>query len=201
MRSTKIIKICSSSLCTCLHHMVILRTRNKITDFLMILAWASPFNRSIEHIHLGLTITSILSWQIHIDKAILKANKIIYVMNIIKTKLPRNALCALYKSMLLPVIEYCDIIFDNCTIRAALALENVERRAALACTGAYKHISNDRLLLELNSIPLRQRRTNHKLVMLYKIIHIVPDSNLAKTQRCKWNEMNRALGHLCAHIG
>ena len=46
MRSTKIIKMCSSSLCTCLHHMVILRTRNKITDFLMILAWASPFKRS-----------------------------------------------------------------------------------------------------------------------------------------------------------
>ena len=46
MRSTKIIKICSSSLCTCLHHMVILRTRNKITDFLMIFAWASPFNVS-----------------------------------------------------------------------------------------------------------------------------------------------------------
>ena len=44
MRSTKILKNCSSSLCTCLHHMVILRTRNKITDFLMILAWASPFN-------------------------------------------------------------------------------------------------------------------------------------------------------------
>ena len=47
MRSTKIIKICSSSLSTCLHHMVILRTRNKITDFLMILAWASPFNEMI----------------------------------------------------------------------------------------------------------------------------------------------------------
>ena len=45
MRSTKIIKIRRSSLCTCLHHMVILRTRNKITDFLMILAWASPFNK------------------------------------------------------------------------------------------------------------------------------------------------------------
>ena len=43
MRSTQIIKNCSSILCTCLHHMVILRTRNKITDFFMILAWASPF--------------------------------------------------------------------------------------------------------------------------------------------------------------
>ena len=39
----KIKNICSSSLWTCLHHMVILRSQNKITDFLMILAWASPF--------------------------------------------------------------------------------------------------------------------------------------------------------------
>ena len=45
MRSTKNKKNCSSSLWTCLHHMVILRTQNKITDFFMILAWASPFNR------------------------------------------------------------------------------------------------------------------------------------------------------------
>ena len=44
MRSTKIVKNCSSSLWTCLHHMVILRAQKKITDFLMILAWASPFN-------------------------------------------------------------------------------------------------------------------------------------------------------------
>ena len=35
---------CSSSLWTCLHHMVILRSQNEITNFLMILAWASPFN-------------------------------------------------------------------------------------------------------------------------------------------------------------
>ena len=43
MRSTKIKTLCSSSLWTCLHHMVILRSQNKITDFFMILAWASPF--------------------------------------------------------------------------------------------------------------------------------------------------------------
>ena len=47
MRSTKIKKNCSSSLWTCLHHMVILRTQNKITDFFMILAWASPFNNDL----------------------------------------------------------------------------------------------------------------------------------------------------------
>ena len=31
--------------------MVILRTRNKITDFLMILAWASPFNLGVSWLH------------------------------------------------------------------------------------------------------------------------------------------------------
>ena len=35
---------CSSNLWTCLHHMVILRSQNKITNFFMILAWARPFN-------------------------------------------------------------------------------------------------------------------------------------------------------------
>ena len=55
-------------------------------------------NPSVEHVHLGLTITSNLSWQRHIDKVIFKANKIIYVMNDIKTKLARNALCALYSN-------------------------------------------------------------------------------------------------------
>ena len=33
----KLKNFCSSSLCTCLHHMVILRSQNKITDFFMIL--------------------------------------------------------------------------------------------------------------------------------------------------------------------
>ena len=35
----KIKHFCSSSLWTCLHPMVILRSQNKITDFLMTLAW------------------------------------------------------------------------------------------------------------------------------------------------------------------
>ena len=36
--NTKIKNFCSSSLWTCLHHMVILRSQNKITDVLTILA-------------------------------------------------------------------------------------------------------------------------------------------------------------------
>ena len=39
----KINNFCSCSLWTCLHHMVILKSQNKLTDFFMILVWARPF--------------------------------------------------------------------------------------------------------------------------------------------------------------
>ena len=39
----KLKKKFSSSLWTCLHHMVILISQNKITDYCMILVWACPF--------------------------------------------------------------------------------------------------------------------------------------------------------------
>ena len=39
--------------------MVILRTRNKITDFLMILAWASPFNQVTFGLYLFILTTNV----------------------------------------------------------------------------------------------------------------------------------------------
>ena len=40
----KLKNFCSSSLLTCSHHMVILRSQNEINDFFMLSAWACPFN-------------------------------------------------------------------------------------------------------------------------------------------------------------
>ena len=48
----KLKNFCSSSLWTCLHH-IILRSQNKITDFLMILAWASLFKHKAKNLVVG----------------------------------------------------------------------------------------------------------------------------------------------------
>ena len=48
--------------------------------------------------------------------------------------LQRGTLCRLYKSMVLPNIKYCNIIYNNCTLRDSIAIEQVQRRAALVCT-------------------------------------------------------------------
>ena len=73
--------------------------------------------------------------------------------------------------MVLPIIEYCDITYDNCTVRELIAIEQVQRRAALVCTGAYRHTSSDRLLAELGWQSLRTRRLTHTLIQLCKMTH------------------------------
>ena len=62
MHSTKIKKnFCSSILWTCLHYMVILISQNRIIDFFMILAWASPFNSA------GRALSSKILWPYKIN--------------------------------------------------------------------------------------------------------------------------------------
>ena len=71
--------------------------------------------------------------------------------------------------MILPIIEYGDVIYDNCTLKNSLDLENVQHKAALVCTGAYRHTSYDALLAELGWQPLRIRRQIHKLILFFKV--------------------------------
>lgn len=149
-----------------------------------------PINRTKSHKHLGLHFTDDLTWREHIDNTIVKANRRIHMMNQVRFLLPRCSLISLFKNMVLPIIEYCDIIYDNCSVKSALDLENVQRRASLICTGAYRHTSNDSLLAELGWQPLRIRRQSHKLNMLFKILNfltpryltaLIPRSNNIRT--------------------
>ena len=71
--------------------------------------------------------------------------------------------------MVLLIIEYCNVIYDNCSLKDSIAIENIQRRAASICTGAYRHTSNDSLMAELGWQPLSIRRLIHKLSLLFKI--------------------------------
>ena len=94
---------------------------------------------------------------IYIFTVINKASRAIHILNFVKHRfIPRSELSSLYKTMLLPILEYCDIIYDNCTVRESAALEQVQLRAALVCTGAYKHTRTDLLLAELGWLPLKK---------------------------------------------
>ena len=127
-------------------------------------------------VSLGVTITQNLSWNEHVFKLIDKANKRLFILRKYKYLLPRIALERIYISMIRPVLEFGNVIYDSMSLSTGRAIETIQRQAAIIITGAYRHTSHDSLLSELGWQSLSVRRKLHKLLLFYKIIHrIYPD--------------------------
>jgi hypothetical protein len=121
------------------------------------------------HKHIGLTINQTLTWSDHISQVVHKASKCIGLLQRISRDVPRQCLETLYKSMILPIMEYGDIIYDGSADLHLKRLEGIQRKAALSCTGAYRHTNHERLLEELGWPTLSARRKSHRLNVMFKI--------------------------------
>jgi len=62
------------------------------------------------------------------------------------------------------------MIYDNCPTFVAHSIEQVQRRAALACTGAYRDTIHAILLKELGWLSLSKRREYYKFCRMYKVL-------------------------------
>ena len=105
-----------------------------------------PLREVTSHTHLGLTLLSNLSWSQHIFGMHKKASKKLNVLKSMKYRLDRSTLISLYKSLIRPVMEYADVIWDGCSEYESNILEGIQYEAARVVTGAIKGTSKDRLL-------------------------------------------------------
>ncbi len=122
-----------------------------------------------EHTHLGLTLSEDGKWKIHISRCINKAWQRIGILRSLKFLLNRSCLERLYFSCLRPLIEYGDVIWDNCTCELKNDLDAIQNEAARIVTGATKLCSIDNLYRDLKWETLSTRRKKHKLIQLFKI--------------------------------
>jgi hypothetical protein len=113
------------------------------------------------HTNLGLIFNNKFTWDDHINRVTSKASKRLSILNRFHYTLPRNTLERTYLTMIRPVLEYADIIYDNTTFEYKQKLEHIQRRAGLTCTGAYRHTEHRTLLKELcwSSLSLHRKKT------------------------------------------
>ena len=123
------------------------------------------------HKHLGAILTQDLSWSEHINSIISKCNRRLGLIKRFKYVWSRRSLEICYKSFIRPIIEYGNILYDNCTEEEKRKLEDVQLDAARLVTGAKKRTSHDALYRELGWLTLSTRRTICKLVKLYDILN------------------------------
>ena len=73
-------------------------------------------------------------------------------------KFDRKSLQTMYFSFIRQLLEYADVIWDNCTQYEENELEKIQNEAARVITGATKLVSINSLYLETGWEPLASRR-------------------------------------------
>lgn len=143
------------------------------------------------HCHLGLTFHSAMSWKTHIFGIYEKANKRLSVLKSLMFKINRSTLISLYKSLIRPIMEYADVIWDNCSEGETQLLESVQYESARVITGAIKGTSARLLRNELALEELSTRRQLHKLALFYKIANMLTPMYLTELLPCMQREISQ----------
>ena len=121
------------------------------------------------HKHLGLYFSNDCTWHQHINYITEKAWTRINIMRKLKFKLDRKALETIYTAFIRPLLEYGDVIWDNCSQYEKHELDKIQNEAARIATGATRLVSINALCKKIRWDSLEQRRKNHKLALFYKM--------------------------------
>ena len=86
-----------------------------------------------------------------------------------KFLLYRKSLQTIYFSFIRPLLEYADLIWNNCTQYESNELEQIQNEAARIVTGSTRLVSINSLRTETGWETLSVRRNKHKLILFYKM--------------------------------
>ena len=131
----------------------------------------SPIQNVENHKHLGVIFSNDGSWHHHINHITEQAWKRIHIMRRLKFKLNRDSLNTIYISFVRPLLEYADVVWDNCTQTDKNELDKIQHEAARIVTGCTRLVSLHKLQCEVGWETLASRRSTHKLTLFYKMVH------------------------------
>ena len=118
------------------------------------------------HCHLGLDLQSNCKWGDYVSNIYKKACDRMKILRMLKYQVDRNVLINIYLSFIRPILEYGNVIWDNCTQNEANLLENVQVDGGRIITGLRVNSSRSKLYNELGWEPLYKRREKQKLILL-----------------------------------
>ena len=132
--------------------------------------------------HLGLIIDSRLSFEKHLNEKIIKVKKKFGILKHLSKFLPLKTLDQMYKALIRPHLDYCDIIYHipsrqnqpplGVTLNSAMEkVERIQYQSALAISGAWHGSSRTKLYEELGWESLSDRRTGRRILQIHKIFN------------------------------
>ena len=99
----------------------------------------------------------------HIEYVTEKAWARINLLRSYKFILDRKSLQKLYFTFIHSILEYADIVWDNCTQQRSNEIEKIQLDAGRIVSGTTKLVELDKLYKESGWLKLSERRGLHKL--------------------------------------
>ena len=127
--------------------------------------------------YLGIWLDPSLSWSFHIDKLVSKINQRIGLLRRVRNILPKATLNLLFKSLILPHFDYCDVVWGNAGTSHLSRLDKLQNTAGKVILGLPRRFPTDVLLEMLDWKRLSDRRSNHLNILVYKsLTHKLPSN-------------------------
>ena len=121
------------------------------------------------HKHLGLHFSKGGSWHHQIQYIKDKAWTRINTMRKLKFKLDRTSLEMIYSAFIRPILDYGDVVWDNCAKYEKEELEKIQHKTVRIDTGSTRLISINSLYNEIKWDSLQKRWDDHKLSLFFKM--------------------------------
>ena len=95
---------------------------------------------SIERVNsykcLGVQVDETLSWEAHISEVVSKVAKVLAALRRLRPICPQSTLVTIYKSLILPHLDYCSAVLGCIGNGLSQKLEKLQNRAARIITGS-----------------------------------------------------------------
>ena len=128
-------------------------------------------DRVCSYKYLGFILDDRLSFNKHISELCNLVSHKLYVMSKIRKYLTQNACITVFKTMILSLIEYGDIIYEGTTVKNLDNISKLFLRGLRICCMTQMKTAKTDLCLECNISPLETRRNVHLLLFMHKQLY------------------------------
>ena len=143
---------------------MLIGSRQRISNKTITITISNTQIEQVTHFkYLGVMIDKYLTWEEHTNYVLRRVRSKLNTLGRLKP-LPHKVLALLYQTYILPIIDYCDIVWTPSSAIKEKQLERLHRKATSNFTTLRK-----RGFSLCNT--LADRRTYHMMVAAYKIVH------------------------------
>ena len=117
---------------------------------------------------LGVILDSNLTWNEHLQKIHTAVSKATGILWRLKPMLTKNTLLILYNSFVLPHLNYCNIVWGNCSQSKIDSLFILQKKAIRICSNSAYLAHTDPLFKQLKSLKLQDIHTYQAALFMFK---------------------------------